>query len=86
MEKDPPLMQSLLGVAPGSVSPLCVLYDTEHKVVVKLDAELATAPRVGVHPCTNEATLTISGADLVKFIRVCYSLPLKLSSMRSLVT
>lgn len=57
-------MEALLGVTPGAVTPLAVINDREGRVRVVIDADLATAPRVNVHPLRNTATIGLSGDEL----------------------
>ncbi len=59
-------MEALLGVTPGSVTPLAALNDRGHAVRVVLDPELATAGIVHVHPLRNTATVGLSGSDLCR--------------------
>ncbi len=59
-------MERLLGVSPGAVTPLAAINDVDGTVSVVLDATVASAPRVNVHPLENIATVGLSGADLVK--------------------
>lgn len=59
-------MERLIGVTPGSVTPLGAIADRDGSVTVVLDATLARADRVNVHPLRNTATLGISGGDLVR--------------------
>lgn len=59
-------MQALLGVTPGSVTPLAALNDTGGAVRVVLDPDLAAADIVNVHPLRNTATIGLSGVDLVR--------------------
>ncbi|WP_421838124.1 prolyl-tRNA synthetase associated domain-containing protein [Novosphingobium sp.] len=59
-------MERLLGVTPGSVTPLAALNDTGGAVRVVLDTELAAADAVHVHPLRNTATVGLPGADLVR--------------------
>lgn len=59
-------MERLLGVTPGSVTPLAALNDTSGAVRVVLDPDLAGADIVNVHPLRNTATVGLSGADLVR--------------------
>jgi Ala-tRNA(Pro) deacylase len=61
-------MQRLLGVTPGSVTPLAAMNDRDGAVTVVIDAALAAAGRVNVHPLRNSATIGLSGSDLVKFL------------------
>lgn len=59
-------MERLIGVTPGSVTPLGTIADAGGAVTVVLDARLATEDRVNVHPLRNTATLGLTGADLVR--------------------
>lgn len=59
-------MERLIGVTPGSVTPLGAIADPEGAVTIVLDATLAAAERVNCHPLRNTATLGLSGADLVR--------------------
>lgn len=62
-------MERLLGISPGSVTPLAALNDKDGLVRIVLDARLARHERVNVHPLRNTATISLSGADLTAFIR-----------------
>jgi Ala-tRNA(Pro) deacylase len=59
-------MERLLGISPGSVTPLAAINDAGGLVRVVIDATLAGAELVQVHPLRNSATLGLSGADLVR--------------------
>ncbi|TFU05885.1 prolyl-tRNA synthetase associated domain-containing protein [Polymorphobacter arshaanensis] len=59
-------MERLLGVTPGSVTPLAAINDGEGAVTVVLDRAVATAPCFHVHPLRNSASLALAGADLVR--------------------
>ena len=61
-------MVRLLGVEPGSVTPLAAFNDAAGAVKVVIDSRLAAAPRVNVHPLRNTATLGLAGADLLVFL------------------
>ena len=65
-EKD---LRSMLGLVPGSVTPLGALNDVEHRVEVVIDQELVDAGRVTVHPCDNTATVLLATADLIGLLR-----------------
>lgn len=58
----------LLGVMPGSVTPLAAINDADGQVSVVIDSRLATATRVNIHPLRNTATLGLAGADLLMFL------------------
>ena len=59
-------MAALLGVTPGAVTPLAAINDTAGKVQVVLDANLADAAMVHVHPLRNTATIGLPGAELIR--------------------
>jgi len=59
---------TLLGVGPGSVTPFALINDSErHAVSVVLDETLAQHSHVCFHPLHNNATTTITHADLLRF-------------------
>jgi Ala-tRNA(Pro) deacylase len=62
------LMQEVLGVLPGSVTPFAAINDTEHRVSVVLDAALLAHETLNFHPLVNTATTTISRDGLLKFL------------------
>ena len=62
-------LHDMLGLAPGSVTPLGALNDADHRVEVVLDRELVDDGRVTVHPCDNTATVLLASADLVALLR-----------------
>ena len=62
-------LRALLGLEPGSVTPLGVLNDTERRVHVFLDAAFLEPPaRIGVHPNDNTATVWLHTKDLIALI------------------
>ncbi|GEO81165.1 prolyl-tRNA synthetase associated domain-containing protein [Pararhodospirillum oryzae] len=67
----PALLDEVLGVIPGAVTPFALINDTEHRVKVVLDAWMVAQEKVNYHPLVNTATTTVSGADLVRFIQAC---------------
>lgn len=62
-------MERLIGIAPGSVTPLAMINATPGSVTVVLDASLAEAERLNVHPLRNTATIGLSGADALRLLR-----------------
>lgn len=62
-------LMTSLGVAPGSVSPFALINDPTHSVRVIVDARLREAERLIFHPNVNTASITISGADLDRFLQ-----------------
>ena len=61
------LMQTM-GLTPGSVSPFGLLHPASRDVQVIIDADLRNAERLIFHPNINTASVTISFADLEKFL------------------
>lgn len=62
-------MQRLLGIAPGSVTPLAAINAAPGSITVVLDAGLAAADRTNVHPLRNTATLGLSGVAILDLLR-----------------
>ncbi len=61
---------NILGLTPGSVTPLGILNDKENRVKVFLDKDFWKAPGlIGVHPNDNTATVWINVNDLLKIIK-----------------
>lgn len=57
-------MERLVGITPGSVTPLAAFNDKAGAVRVVIDARLADQAVANVHPLRNTATLGLSGAAL----------------------
>ena len=62
-------MERLLGIAPGSVTPLAAINAAVGSITVVLDAGLAASDPVNVHPLRNTATLALSGAAILDLLR-----------------
>ena len=62
-------LHDMLGLVPGSVTPLGALNDADHRVEVVLDQGLMDAGHVTVHPCDNTATVLLATADLIALLR-----------------
>jgi Ala-tRNA(Pro) deacylase len=67
----PELMQEVLGVTPGSVTPFALINDREHRVAVVLDKEMLQHDPLNYHPLVNTATTAVAPADLLRFIAAC---------------
>lgn len=61
------VLEEILGVVSGSVTPLGIINDAENKVTVCIDKDLI-GKRLYMHPCTNTKTMTMESEDLIKFI------------------
>lgn len=65
---DQEVMEQLLGVKKGAVTLFSIVNDTAKKVQLVLDQRLLEAERVGFHPMQNDATTSISVADMHKLV------------------
>ena len=65
----------ILGVEPGSVTPLAMINDREKQVRLVLDAAMLDAEAVLVHPLVNTATLIMPPSDLLRFLAQCAVTP-----------
>ena len=63
------LLEEVLGVLPGAVTPFAVINDVGRTVKVFLDAALMRHEVVNFHPLDNTATTAIARDDLVRFLR-----------------
>lgn len=61
-------LMRFMGLAPGSVTPLGLLNDTEHHIHFYLDSEFV-GNRIGIHPNDNSATVWLNADDLVKLLQ-----------------
>lgn len=59
-------MVRLIGVEPGSVTPLGMINAGHGSISLVLDEELAVEEPVGVHPLRNTATITLAGTDILR--------------------
>jgi Ala-tRNA(Pro) deacylase len=57
-----------LGLSPGAVSPLGLVNNTDKTLQVIVDGSLREAAALIFHPNVNTASVTISGADLERFL------------------
>jgi len=62
------LLQGVLGVTPGSVTPFALMNDTAALVVVVVDRALIDFAEVNCHPLENTATTRLPTGDLLRFI------------------
>lgn len=61
-------LMKIMGLTPGSVTPLGLLNDEEHIVKFYLDYEF-NGTLIGVHPNDNTATVWLKSEDLIKIIK-----------------
>lgn len=61
-------LMEVLGLTPGSVSPMGLLNDTQRRVHVLLDREISRWENIIVHPNINTASLMLRTLDLFHFL------------------
>lgn len=64
----PERLDKYLGVTQGSVSPISILNDENHEVVVAFDQTLMGKEKIGFHPCENTATCFLPFKEIKKII------------------
>jgi Ala-tRNA(Pro) deacylase len=70
------LLEAVLGVPPGSVTPLALINDSAAKIAVVVDQALIGFAEVNCHPLENTATTRLATLDLIRFIAACGHEPL----------
>jgi len=61
-------LEKYLGVKPGAVSPLGLVYDIEKNSKVFIDLELKFAEKLSFHPNVSNASLVLKTEDLIKYL------------------
>lgn len=64
----PEELDELIGLPPGSVSPLAVHHDREGKIQVIIDESIDREDTVGFHPNINTTTLIIPFPEFERFL------------------
>jgi Ala-tRNA(Pro) deacylase len=67
----PELLEAVLGVTPGSVTPFALINPSAAKVCVVVDQALMAFAEVNCHPLENTATTRLATKDLIRFIEAC---------------
>jgi Ala-tRNA(Pro) deacylase len=65
----PELLEAVLGVPGGSVTPFALINDTARDVIVVVDHALMDFAEVNCHPLENTATTRLATPDLLHFIK-----------------
>ena len=73
------LLQEVLGVTAGSVTPFALANDETGRVRLVLDAEMLRIDPLNYHPLVNTRTTAISPQDLLAFVRATGHEPVILS-------
>ncbi|NIO44948.1 MAG: prolyl-tRNA synthetase associated domain-containing protein [Candidatus Aenigmarchaeota archaeon] len=64
-------LSEILSVPEGCATVFALLNDPENKIVVLVDDTIPKDGKVNFHPLRNDATMTISYEDMVKFVEDC---------------
>ncbi len=75
----PELLQQLLRLQPGSVSPFGLLYDQKSRVDYLVGQSLLQADLIGFHPNDNSATLVLSHDNFQRYLKLIHHLPTVIS-------
>lgn len=59
-------LYELLGVRPGSITPLGLVFDEAHQVNLLIDREVLALEEIGMHPLVNTASIAMKTEDLMK--------------------
>ena len=70
------LLEVVLGVLPGSVTPLALINRSAAEVTVVVDQALMDFAEINCHPLENTATIRLATRDLIRFIEACGHQPL----------
>ena len=62
---EPDKLLELLGVEPGSITPLGLAFDEAHTVNLLIDREVLALEEVGMHPLKNTASIALKTEDLL---------------------
>ena len=65
------LLEAVLGVPAGSVTPLALINPAAADVIVVVDAALLDFAEVNCHPLVNTATTRLATRDLIRFMEAC---------------
>ena len=62
-------MEEYLHTAPGSVSALELLFDTENDIMLVIDNELLKDENISGHPGISTSTVRLSREDMLKYVK-----------------
>ena len=61
-------VRDLLRVQPGTITPLSLIFDSDHKIQMVVDSQVDQTLTIGVHPFINDTTLNIKFIDFKRFL------------------
>jgi Ala-tRNA(Pro) deacylase len=75
----PKVLEAVLGVPRGSVTPFALINDAAADVIVVVDRALMDFAEVNCHPLENTATTRLETSELLRFIEACGHEPVVLA-------
>jgi len=75
----PEMLEAVLGVPGGSVTPFALINQTARDVLVVVDKTLTDFAEVNCHPLENTATTRLATLELLRFIQACGHEPIVLA-------
>ena len=69
LQKAMPSLYQALGVRPGSISPLGLVFDENHEIHLIVDEDVAALSAFCVHPCRNTESLVISQEGFQEYLK-----------------
>ena len=68
---DDGLLNEKLQLLPGAVTPLGLIYDKRHEIIVVIDEDIKLLNRISVHTGVSTASIALKTTDLLSFIAHC---------------
>ncbi len=65
------LLNEVLGVRPGSVTPFAAINDAGRRVTLVLQRAMLEHDPLNYHPLENDRTTAVAPGDLVRFLEAC---------------
>lgn len=66
-------LMELLHLSSGSVSPLGLYYDQEHRITLCYERAVRDTPRIAFHPCDNSATVVFTQSVFGSVLYRCWA-------------
>lgn len=63
----PDTVREVLGVEPGSITPLALMHDRSHAASVVLDSTIIHDEQLNFHPLVNTQSVGLSPTELIRF-------------------
>ncbi len=74
-------LKAMLGVTPGSVTPIAIINDHAKRVKLIFDQDLLQEEDINIHPMENTATITVKLTDLQNFVEQKYQIKINFETI-----